>query len=165
FSAILGALPCPSLQQYNSIYLNIIYVFIKRSTNVINCIIVQMFPRVLYHDAGSFKDQIRGYTTWFRREPVSLTLAILLGMGIAAGVGTGTTSLVRGTQQMTQLETAMDQNLKILETSITALQESLTSLSLSSCFTEQVRIRPPLHERRRPLCCIKEKMLFLCRPY
>ncbi|KAG3279195.1 hypothetical protein H1C71_006247, partial [Ictidomys tridecemlineatus] len=62
-------------------------------------------------------------------EPVALTLAILLGMRIAAGVGTRTTALVRGTQQMTQLETAMDQNLKILETSITALQESLTSLS------------------------------------
>ncbi|KAG3267976.1 hypothetical protein H1C71_035547, partial [Ictidomys tridecemlineatus] len=84
---------------------------------------------VLYHDAGSFKDQIGGHTTRFRWEPVSLTLAILLGMGIAAGVGTGTTALVRGTQQMTQLETAMDQNLKILEISITALQESLTSLS------------------------------------
>ncbi|KAG3292743.1 hypothetical protein H1C71_014089, partial [Ictidomys tridecemlineatus] len=128
FSAILGTLPCPSLQQHNSIYLNIIYIFIKWSTDVINYVMVQMFPRVLYHDAGSFKDQIRGHTTWFCREPVALTLAILLGMGIAAGVGTRTTALVRGTQQMTQLETAIDQNLKILETSITALQESLTSL-------------------------------------
>ncbi|KAG3265418.1 hypothetical protein H1C71_001867, partial [Ictidomys tridecemlineatus] len=69
------------------------------------------------------------HTTRFHREPVSLTLAILLGMGIAAGMGTGTTALVHGTQQMTQLETAMDPNLKILETSITTLQESLTSLS------------------------------------
>ncbi|KAG3262457.1 hypothetical protein H1C71_017366, partial [Ictidomys tridecemlineatus] len=75
------------------------------------------------------KIKLGGHTTRFRREPVSLTLAILLGMGIAAGVGTRTTSLVQGTQQMTQLETAMDQNLKILKTFITALQESLTSLS------------------------------------
>ncbi|VTJ58232.1 Hypothetical predicted protein [Marmota monax] len=90
---------------------------------------VQMFPRVLYHDAGSFEDQIGGHTTRFRWEPVSLTLAILLGIGVAAEVGTGTTALVHGTQQMTQLEAAIDQNLKILETSITALQESLTSLS------------------------------------
>ncbi|KAG3283654.1 hypothetical protein H1C71_034236 [Ictidomys tridecemlineatus] len=129
FSAILGTLPCPSLQQYNSIYLNIIYIFIKWSTDVINYVMVQMFPIVLYHDAGSFKDKIRRHTSWFRWEPVALTLAILLEMGIAAGVGTRTTALVRGTQQMTQLKTTMDQNLKILKTSITALQESLTSLS------------------------------------
>ncbi|KAG3293655.1 hypothetical protein H1C71_036156 [Ictidomys tridecemlineatus] len=90
---------------------------------------VQMFPRVLYHDTGSLEDQIGGHTTRFHRKPVSLTLAILLGIGVAAGVGTGTTALVHGTQQMTQLEAAIDQNLKVLETSITALQESLTSLS------------------------------------
>lgn len=90
---------------------------------------VQIFPKVLYHDANTFEDQIRGYTTRFRWEPVSLTLAILLEIGVATGVGTGTAALVHGSQQMAQLQAAIDQDLKTLETSITALQESLTSLS------------------------------------
>ena len=60
---------------------------------------------------------------------MSLTLAILLGVGVTAGVGTGTVALITGQQHFSQLQAAIDQDLKAIETSITALQESLASLS------------------------------------
>ncbi|KAG3275190.1 hypothetical protein H1C71_020740 [Ictidomys tridecemlineatus] len=110
-----GLTPCISVQVFDS------------SANY--CVMVQILPRVLFHDAESFEGLVGGQITHFRREPVSLTLAILLGIGAAAGVGTGAAAMIRGSQQMAQLETAIDQDLKALETSITALQESLTSLS------------------------------------
>ena len=34
----------------------------------------------------------------FRREPISLTLAVILGLGVAAGVGTGTAALIQAPQ-------------------------------------------------------------------
>lgn len=93
------------------------------------CVMVRLFPRVLYHDAGVFEERIEGHVTRFRREPVSLTLAVLLGVGTAAGIGTGAAALIQGPNQMAQLQAAIDQDLKELEASITALKDSLTSLS------------------------------------
>lgn len=68
----------------------------------------------------------------YHRELVSLTLALLLGeitVGeIAAGVGTGTTTLIQ-TSQFRQLQQAMHTDLQALEKSVSALKKSLTSLS------------------------------------
>ncbi|KAA5706711.1 hypothetical protein F3G29_30530, partial [Klebsiella pneumoniae] len=68
----------------------------------------------------------------YKREPVSLTLALLLGGltmgGIAAGIGTGTTALIK-TQQFEQLHAAIQTDLNEVEKSITNLEKSLTSLS------------------------------------
>jgi hypothetical protein len=36
------------------------------------------------------------------REPISLTLAMVMSLGLAAGIGTGTTALVTGPQQLKQ---------------------------------------------------------------
>ncbi|XP_046323416.1 uncharacterized protein LOC124108921 [Marmota monax] len=44
-----GLTPCISAQIFNN--------------SVNYCVMVQIFPRVLYHDANTFEDQIRGYTT------------------------------------------------------------------------------------------------------
>lgn len=60
---------------------------------------------------------------------MSVTLAILLGFGTAAGIGTGTAALVYGEQQLAQLQAAVKQDLKATETCVTALEQSLTSLS------------------------------------
>lgn len=60
---------------------------------------------------------------------MSLTLAALLGLGVVAGVGTGTAALVVQEARLSQQQVAIDQDLKEIETSITALQKSLTSLS------------------------------------
>lgn len=93
------------------------------------CVMVRLFPRVLYHGADSFEDRAEGQVTRFRREPLSLTLAVLLGARTAVGIGVRTTALIQGTSQLQQLQAAIDQDLKELETSITALKNSLTSLS------------------------------------
>lgn len=57
----------------------------------------------------------------FRREPITLILALLLGGvtmgGIAASVGTGTTTLME-TRQFWQLQAAMHTDIKALEESI-----------------------------------------------
>lgn len=65
-----------------------------------------------------------------KREPMSLTLAVLLGLGgAAAGIGTGTTALIQGNQQLTQLQLAIDTDLQAIENSISLLEKSLASLS------------------------------------
>lgn len=92
------------------------------------CVLVQLIPRLLYHDDGSFIDEFDHKTRW-KREPVTLTLAVLLGLGVAAGVGTGGAALVQGPQYYNELRAAMDTDLGTIEQSITKLEESLTSLS------------------------------------
>lgn len=69
-----------------------------------------------YHDDSSFDHQVR-----WKREPITLTFAVLLGLGVAAGVGTGTAALIQTPQYYIDLGA--------IEQSITKLEESLTSLS------------------------------------
>ncbi len=106
------------------------------STTVLNlttdyCVLVELWPKVTYHSPGYVYGQFERKTK-YKREPVSLTLALLLGGltmgGIAAGVGTGTTALV-ATKQFEQLQAAIHTDLGALEKSVSALEKSLTSLS------------------------------------
>ena len=109
-----GLTPCVSMSVFNS------------SKDF--CILVQLIPRLLYHDDSSFLDKFEHRVRW-RREPVTLTLAVLLGLGVAAGVGTGTAALIKTPQYYEELRAAMDVDLRTIEQSITKLEESLTSLS------------------------------------
>lgn len=90
---------------------------------------IQLLPRILYHDTKSFEDAVEGKLVRARREPVTVTLAVLLGLGMATGVGMGTAALVTGEQHLTQLKAAIAQDMKNIENSVTALEQSLTSLS------------------------------------
>ncbi|XP_063449522.1 chromobox protein homolog 5 isoform X1 [Pan paniscus] len=114
-----GLTPCVSTAVFNN--------------NEDYCILVQVVPQVYYQTAESFESQFdQKYLTSLtrmRREPVSLTLAVMLGLGVAAGVGTGTAALVSGSYHLQQLRTAVDEDLRAIEHSITKLEESLTSLS------------------------------------
>lgn len=73
------------------------------STSVFNaskdfCILVQLVPRLTYHDGASFTNEF-DHQSKTKREPVSMTLALLLGIGIAAGAtgaGTVAMTLVQG---------------------------------------------------------------------
>ena len=103
------------------------------STSVFNgskdfCILVQLVPRLLYHDDSSFVDEFDHQVRW-KREPITLTLAVLLGLGIVAGVGTGTAALIQTPQYYKELRAAMDTDIGAIEQSINKLEESLTSLS------------------------------------
>uniref|UniRef100_A0A8C9CTT0 MLV-related proviral Env polyprotein-like n=1 Tax=Peromyscus maniculatus bairdii TaxID=230844 RepID=A0A8C9CTT0_PERMB len=107
------------------------------STTVLNltsdyCILIELWPKVTYHEPEYIYSHFEMKNTRFKREPVSLTLALLLGGitmgGIAAGVGTGTAALME-TGQFRQLQVAMNTDIKALEESVSALEKSLTSLS------------------------------------
>lgn len=92
------------------------------------CILVQLVPRVIYHDDSSFIDEFDHHTR-YKREPITLTLAVLLGLGVAAGIGTGAAALIQQPYYYNELRAAMDADLGALEQFITKLEESLTSLS------------------------------------
>uniref|UniRef100_A0A8C9CAV5 Envelope protein n=1 Tax=Phocoena sinus TaxID=42100 RepID=A0A8C9CAV5_PHOSS len=109
-----GLTPCISLE------------VLKASTDF--CVLVQLVPRLIYHSDSSFLDEYEGRGR-FKREPITLTLAVLLGLGMAAGVGTGTTALIQQPHYYDALRQAVDVDLRALESSITQLKESLTSLS------------------------------------
>lgn len=82
----------------------------------------------MYHDDLSFVAEFEPKHR-YKREPVSLTLAVLLEIRVAAGVGTEAAAIVQGNQHYERLRTAIDEDLKTIEQSITKLEESLTSLS------------------------------------
>lgn len=71
-------------------------------------------PKILYH-GGGLEDHYDPHLTRYRREPISLTLAVMLGLGMATGAGTGTAGLVSGNRQHWALQTAADEDLRTLE--------------------------------------------------
>ncbi|XP_062047791.1 MLV-related proviral Env polyprotein-like [Lepus europaeus] len=95
------------------------------------CIMVEVWPRVTIHNS---EEVYRHYEGNLRlpREPVSITLALILGGltvgGIGAGIGTGATALSKANHYH-QLQQAMHLDLQALEESVSALEKSLTSLS------------------------------------
>ncbi|XP_008837633.1 MLV-related proviral Env polyprotein-like [Nannospalax galili] len=93
------------------------------------CIMIKLLPRIFYHPAGEVERSFTQRPHWAKREPVSLTLALLLGAGVAAGVGTGTAALVQGPQLYANLEKAISEDIRDLEQSVSYLQESLSSLA------------------------------------
>ena len=92
-----------------------------------------------------------------------MTLALLLGLGGAAvGIGTGTAALIQGSQQLAQLQLAIDTDLRAIENSISLLEKS--HLPVRSSASEQERVRPIIPKRQGPLCGPRRRMLFLRRP-
>ena len=80
-----------------------------------------------YYPASRLEDE---YTNKrLKREPVSLTLAMLMGVGLTVGVGMGVTALIEGRQGIQSLREAINEDLSMLEKSIDALEKSLISLS------------------------------------
>lgn len=97
------------------------------------CIMIQLIPRVYYHPEEDVLNEYEFHPSRYRREPVSLTLAIMLSLGIMTGIGTGTAALITGPIQLERglggLQAAITEDLQALEKSVSNLEESLTSLS------------------------------------
>lgn len=93
------------------------------------CVLVQLVLRVFYDPADTFEDEFDEHLNHYQREPISLTLAVMLGLGVAAGVSTGIAALVEAPQYYNELRIAMNEDLKALEQSISKLEESMTSFS------------------------------------
>lgn len=89
---------------------------------------VKVYPRVIYHSDEDFQMH-QAIQHRYPRDVATLTLVMLLGLGVTAGIGTGTTALIKGSQQLSLLELAINTDLQELEKSVSALQTSFTSLS------------------------------------
>lgn len=96
--------------------------------------LIHLIPRIYYHAADNFEDEFDLIPRRYKGEPVSLSLAILLGVGITAGIGTGAATLATGQQGLNALSTAINENLEILEKSITHLEKNLRPPHQKWCF-------------------------------
>jgi hypothetical protein len=88
---------------------------------------IQLLPHVYYHPASSLEESYAG--RWSKGEPITLTLAAFMGIGMAVVVGTGVSALIEGRQGIQSLRDAVNEDLEAIEKSIDALEKSLTSLS------------------------------------
>ncbi|XP_026541007.1 MLV-related proviral Env polyprotein-like [Notechis scutatus] len=95
------------------------------------CIQVQLLPKIDVYTSDDFISILEPhqYHLKAKREIVTaLTLSVLLGLG-AMGASTGIAALAVNQNQLHQLSATIDEDLRRIETSIVALQNSLTSLS------------------------------------
>ena len=92
-------------------------------------VLTQVMLFILYHSEEALLDALENRHRQ-KREPVAMTLALLLGLGgTAVGISTRTAALIQGNQQLAQLQLAIDTDLRAVENSISLLEKSLTSLS------------------------------------
>lgn len=94
------------------------------------CVLVQLLPKIIYHSDEQVLQWLEAGThRRDKRGPISvITIATLLGIGLA-GAGTGIASLAVQNSHDNSLRAAVDLHIERIETSISALQDSLTSLS------------------------------------
>lgn len=79
-------------------------------------------------------------------------MAILLETGITAGIGTGATVLATGQQGLNALSDAINEDLKILEKSLTSLSEVVLQ--------NRRRLNLLFLKDEGVVCCLKEKCYF-----
>uniref|UniRef100_A0A8C6VCQ6 Envelope glycoprotein n=1 Tax=Naja naja TaxID=35670 RepID=A0A8C6VCQ6_NAJNA len=94
------------------------------------CILIQVMPRIYLHTEEDIYNTYSGSElVRHKREPIStLTVALLVGLGLT-GAGTGIASFAHQYSQYYNLRAVIDEDLERIETSISHLQKSLTSLS------------------------------------
>lgn len=98
------------------------------------CVMVTLWPRIIYHPISHVVEAYENAgLRRLKRNPASITLAVLLGGlatgGIAAGIGTGVVAL-NNIHQLKILQQGMHEDIKEIEKSITNLETSLSSLEV-----------------------------------
>ena len=88
---------------------------------------VQLLPHMYYYPASCLEDE--HISKRLKRDLVSITLAMLMGVGLTAGVGMSAAALIEGRQGIQSLGETINEDLSMLEKSVDALEKSLTSLS------------------------------------
>lgn len=72
------------------------------------CILVQQIPRLIYHLYEELLSPWDDSLPWTKREPLGITLFVLLGQGLgAAGAAMGASTLVIQDQNFKGLQAAM----------------------------------------------------------
>ncbi|RMC13168.1 hypothetical protein DUI87_10701 [Hirundo rustica rustica] len=94
------------------------------------CVQVVIIPRVIYHPKGYvLEHQNTANHHLAKREPfTTLTLAVLLTLA-GTGVGTGAAALITQPEKLSALRSSVDEDLRKIDESITALTNSVRSLS------------------------------------
>ncbi|KFU95496.1 hypothetical protein M959_08767, partial [Chaetura pelagica] len=94
------------------------------------CVQVTIVPKIYYHPEHFVYDSlITPEHHLVKREPfTAITIAALMILG-GVGAGTGVASLVQQNKEFSALRTAVDEDLARIEQSISALEQSLRSLS------------------------------------
>uniref|UniRef100_A0A8D1HT66 Envelope glycoprotein n=1 Tax=Sus scrofa TaxID=9823 RepID=A0A8D1HT66_PIG len=126
-------------------------------------IMVQIVPRVYYYPKKTILDEYDYRNHRQKKKPISLTLAVMLGLGVITGVRTGTAALVTGPQQLetglSNLHQIVTGNLQALKKSVSNLEKSLTSLS--EVVLQNKKGLDLLFLKKRRLCvALKEKCCF-----
>lgn len=94
------------------------------------CVLIQLVPQITYHP----KEVVQALTgepgtlLRYKREPQSLTLAIILGTGLA-GTGASIATLAIQSQNYNSLKADIDEDIQRLENSITHLEKNADSLA------------------------------------
>ncbi|NWS50688.1 ENV1 protein, partial [Probosciger aterrimus] len=142
----IGVTPCLPLENFNK--------------SAEYCIQVSIIPKIWYHsEEFVYNSYITLKPHVSKREPfTAITVATLLLVG-GAGLGTGVASLVQQSKEFNALRIAVDEDLARIEQSITALEQSVKSLSevvLQNCrgldlmFLQQGGVCAALKEE----CCV-----------
>ena len=95
------------------------------------CVMVIVFPKIIYHTTECIDQMWIAPKRVTKRALITagaLTLATIFGLG-AIGTGTGISALTIQNKGFSILREAVDKDIERIETTITSLEKSLTSLS------------------------------------
>ncbi|KFU87989.1 hypothetical protein M959_10814, partial [Chaetura pelagica] len=114
--SLAGITPCVPLEA------------IKESSEY--CVQVTIIPKIFYHSEDFIYDSVSTPEHHLSRRELftALTLGAIMILG-GVGAGTGVTSLIRQDKEFSALRSAVDEDLARIEQSISALEQSLRSLS------------------------------------
>lgn len=128
------------------------------------CVLVQLFPRLIYHPYEELLSHWDSGSLRTKREPIGIMLSTLLGLGLRAeGAAMEASALVIRDQNFRSLQAAIDANIQELENYLRA--SGISDLLVGNSTPKQERPCSLVPPARRPLCGLQRRMLLLYRPF